>query len=170
MVNNEINAEVVNLVDNEKGGVTQMKLSEALKIAEEAELDLICIDNRKEVPTVKLGNYSKYLYEKQKREKENKKKARVSQQKLKEIQIRDFTAEHDICVKAKQVDRIINEGDKVRLLIKYTGKMIRSVGDGPDRLRHLVSKLESKFIIDRDIKIEGNTVSMIVAPNNKKVK
>ena len=118
MVNNEIKAKEVRLVNNDTKGITQMSTEEALKLADEQGLDLICISEKDEVPVVKIGNYKKFLYEKQKKDKENKKKARLSSQETKEIQISDVIAEHDLEIKANSADRIIKEGNKINLSFK----------------------------------------------------
>lgn len=164
MINNEIKAKEVNLVNTDTKGITRMSTDDAIRLADEQGLDLICVNEKGDIPVVKIGDYKKFLYDKQKKEKENKKKARLNSQETKEIQISDVIAEHDLEIKAKNADRIIKEGNKVRLVIRYRGRSIRLIEQGPNKLRNLVTKMQSNFKIDAEPKIEGNRVIMLVSP------
>ena len=162
MINNEIKSEYVNVAGI--NGLTKMTLDEAINIAEESGEDVVIVNKSTEIPVVKIIEYSKYLYDKKKKDKENKKKSRLSAQDTKEIRISESIEEHDIIVKAKNIDRIIANGDKVKLSIRYKGRLIRQIQDGPDKLRYLASKVKVKFKIDKEPLIEGNTVTMIISP------
>ena len=170
MVNNEIKAKQVRLVNDETKGVTLLDTEEAIKLAEEQGLDLICINEKGDIPVVKIGDYKKFLYDKHKKEKDNKKKARLNSQEIKEIQISDVIAEHDLLIKAKNADRIIKEGNKVRLVIRYRGRAVKMIKQGPEKLLQLADIMQSNFKIDAEPKIEGNRVTMLVSPadNNRK--
>lgn len=164
MINNEIKAKEVRLVGDEGTGARVISTVEALRLADEQGLDLICVSDHGEIPVVKIGDYNKFIYEKQKKEKENKKKAKMNSQELKEIQISDSIAENDLKTKAKNIDRILKEGDKVKLVIKYKGRMARYVSEGVERIEALEQMVTFKHRIDKPAKIEGNTVSMVVSP------
>lgn len=164
MINNEIKAKEVRLVGDEEKGVRVISTVEAQKLADEQGLDLICISNHGDIPVVKIGDYNKFIYEKQKKEKENKKKAKLNSQELKEIQISDSIAENDLKTKAKNIDRILKEGDKVKLSIRYKGRMARYVSEGIEKVENLEQLVTYKHKIDKPAKIEGNTVSMVVSP------
>ena len=163
MINNEIKARQVRLVTDDRGAVI-VNTVDALRDAEEQGLDLICINQSGEIPVVMIGDYSKYLYEKQKKEKENKKKAKLNSQEVKEIQISDSIAENDLKTKAKNIDRILKEGDKVKLSIRYKGRMARYVNEGVERIEALEQMVTFKHRIDKPAKIEGTSVSMVIAP------
>lgn len=167
MINNEIKSDVVNVVQENGKGLIKMKLTDAIKIAEEQGYDVICINTNGDIPVVKIANYGKFQYEKSKKEKENKKKARLNAQQLKEIIISDSIAKHDLEIKAKNADRIINEGDKVKLTIKYRGRTVRLINNGPEMLQNLVEMMHSNYNIDKTPKIEGNKVSMVISPKKK---
>jgi translation initiation factor IF-3 len=167
VINRDSKLTKVNLIVNPGEGLTEMSLSEALSLAEERELDLVCVSEKDGMTIAKLTDYNKMLYEKQKKEKENRKKARLNSQEIKEIQIRDSIAEHDLEVKANNVTRILNGGDKVRLVITYKGRSMKLIGQGADKLRALADKISTPYIIDKQPKIEGNKVTMIVAPDKK---
>ena len=163
MINTEIKAKEVRLVTEGEGAVI-VKTVDALRDAEEQGLDLICINNSGDIPVVKIGDYNKFLYEKQKKEKENKKRAKMNSQELKEIQISDSIAENDLKIKAKNIDRILKEGDKVKLSIRYKGRMARYVSEGVEKIEELEQLVTFKHKIDKPAKIEGNTVSMVISP------
>lgn len=162
MINHEIKSDYVNVVS--ENCLTKMTLDEAINLAEETGEDVILINNNSEIPVVKIMDYNKFIYEKKKREKDKQKKNRMTTQETKEIRISDSIAEHDIMVKAKSIDRILHEGDKVKLVIRYKGRLIRQINEGPDKLRYLASKLIEKYKVDKEPFITGNTVIMVVAP------
>jgi translation initiation factor IF-3 len=157
----------VSLIVNPGEGLTEMSLNDALDLAEERELDLVCISEKDGLVITKLADYNKLIYERQKREKENKKKARLNSQETKEIQIRDSIAEHDLQVKANNISRILNEGDKVRLVITYKGRSIKLIDEGADKLLALADKISTPYNIEKQPKKEGNKVAMVVAPVKK---
>lgn len=168
MINNEIKADKVKLVQD-TGGVIEISLKEAIEIAEKTDEDVILIGNQKDlIPVVKIGDYNKYIYNKQKREKENKKKLRQSKQELKEIQISTVIAEHDLKIKANNIDRLLKEGNKVKIVIRYLGRSKRFIQEGPCKLQNLVNLLQQKYKIDAIPKIDGNRVYMIVSPIKNK--
>lgn len=164
MINTEIKTKEVRLVSEEHKGTTVVKTEDALREAQEQGLDLICVSTQGDIPVVKIGDYSKYCYEKQKREKENKKKAKQNSQELKEIQISDSIAENDMRTKAKNVDRLLKEGNKVKLSIRYKGRMMKFINEGPKRIEALKEMVSINYKIDKPVRIDGNTVSMVLAP------
>lgn len=167
MINEEIKSAVVRVINNEGKGLTEMSLKDAIALAEESEEDVICINDKDEIPIVKIADYGKFLYEKQKKEKDNKKKARLKAQDVKEIQIGDSIAEHDLKIKAKNADRILADGDKVKLVIRYKGRSIRLINQGPEKLQALANLITASFKIDKTPQIEGNKVTMVVSPCKK---
>lgn len=164
MVNNEIKSEIVNLVREGEKGVTEMKLADAIALAEETGEDVICINDKGDIPVVKIGDYSRFQYEKAKKQKEAKKKARQSAQELKEITIGDAIAEHDLQVKARNIDRLLRDGNKVKLTIRFKGRTIQLIHQGPMRLQQLANLVSVDYKIDKTPKTEGNKVSMVIAP------
>ena len=167
MINREIKSDKVNVVNNESKGLTLMSLDDAIALAEQTDEDVILVNDKGDIPVVKIGDYSKLLYEKQKREKENKKRARLNSQETKEIQIGDAIADHDLMVKAKHIDRILTDGDKVQISIKYKGRSVRFINEGPCKLQNLANLITVAYKVERTPRVEGNKVSMIVAPVKK---
>lgn len=161
MINNEINSDVVRLVQD--GKATDIKLEDALKYAEDQELDLICINNSSDIPIVKIGDYSKYLYEQNKKKKETIKKARVNSISNKEIQIRNDTANHDLMTKANKIDKLLLKNSRIKIVIKYKGREKSMMHNGPDKLNTLLGMLKSKFKIEENPKIDTNNVYVIIS-------
>lgn len=168
MVNFEIKAEYVAVVSDEHDGIKKMKLTDAVALADEAGEDVILLNSKGEVPVVKIGDYGKFLYEKQKKEKDNKKKARLNSQELKEIHISDVIAQHDLEIKAKNTDRMLLDGNKVMLVIRYKGRAIRFINEGPSKLAQLEKLITTEHRIEKTPKIEGNRVYMILTPIKSK--
>lgn len=167
MINNEIKAHFVNVVNTETKGLTKMTLADAIKLAEETDEDVVLLNDKADIPVVKICDYKKMVYEKQKKEKENKKKARLNAQTIKEIQISDAIAAHDMEVKAKNIDRILTDGDKVKIVIKYKGRSMRFISNGASKIQSLANMVTVKYNIDKTPSIEGNSVSMIISPYKK---
>ncbi len=160
MVNNEIKSKEIRLITENSNEILTTK--DAIKMAENMELDLICINPNAEVPVCKIGDYSKYLYEQKKREKENKKKQKPIE--TKEIKIGDCTEINDLKTKAKQIDKFLTSKNKVKLSIRYKGRSVVHINEGPAKLNVLIELITADFIVDSPAKIVGNTVYMIIAP------
>lgn len=165
-INNEIKAETVRVISDNKEAEL-MTLSDAISIAEENGEDVICL-REEDIPICKIYNYKKFMYEKNKKEKDNRKKARLKSADTKIIQLRDSTAEHDLRIKAKNITRILEDGDRVKAIIQYKGRSIRLIETGKAKLEKLISFIGTEYKIDSDIKIDGNTVTVVLAPVNQK--
>ena len=159
MINKEINSKTGRLITEKGNEVINTK--EALAMAKEQNLDLFCI-SQEEIPVVKIGDYSKYLYERKKKEKENKKKQKPVS--IKEINISESTELNDLKTKARQIDKFLSSGNKVKLSIKYRGRSIKFINEGPEKLNNLVNLLTEQYSIDSNCKTAGNFVSMVIAP------
>lgn len=164
MVNWEIKSETVNVIDNDNHTVNLMKLEDAIKLAQETDEDVVLISTKGDIPVVSICDYSKFLYEKQKKEKERKKKSRENNKDTKEIKINDSIAEHDLKIKAANVDRLLKEGNKVKLSIRYKGRQMRFINEGPAKLAVLEQLVTYNHKITKTPSIEGQTVSMIIEP------
>ena len=164
MINNEIEAEVVDVVANDGSGVHRMSLADAIKLAEETDEDVVAVNLHNDIPVCKIISYSKFLYDKKKKEKENAKKSRLNSQDTKEVIISTSISDHDLKIKANNVDRILKGNDKVTLTIKYKGRETRLINQGIDKLNIFESLVTVKHTIVKPAKIEGKQVSMVVAP------
>lgn len=160
MINNEITSKKVRLIL--EGGNKVLNTREAIHMAEQEGLDLICISTSGDIPVVKIGDYKKFCYEKKKAEKEAKKKMVVSE--LKEIRISDSISENDLKTKAKHIDRFLKDKDKVKLSIRYRGRAVSRINEGAGRLKVLMDMVTVPFIIESEAKIVANCVITTIAP------
>ena len=162
LVNEEIKTKEVRLVTDTSSDVISTK--EALGKAEEAGLDLICVSMNGNIPVVKILDYSKYLYELKKKEKEAKKKSKATQVETKEIRIGDSIEINDLKTKAKMIDKFLTSKNKVKLTIRYKGRAIAHINEGAKKLENLTDLVTVEFAIENPAKIFGNTVSMTIMP------
>lgn len=162
MINNEIKAENVKVVSDTEHTVVEMTLSEAITKAKSLGVDVVCVSDKSEIPVVKLIDYSKYQYEKNKKDKANKKK---NSQKLKEITMSNVIQEHDLKIKASNIDRLLNQGHKVKIEIQYKGRSVIFIKDGIEKMNSLEAMITSNHKVEKRAKIEGNKVVMLVVPS-----
>lgn len=141
-------------------GKQVVSLSDAMNRAGDEELDLVQVSTADNMPVCKIMNYSKYLYDQKKREKHNNK----DKQELKEVRMNDGIAENDLKIKAKTVDRILGEGDKVKVSIVYKGRLQTFITRGLEKLTKFETFISHLHTVDVQPKIEGNRVFMVVSP------
>lgn len=159
-INEQIKAKTVRLIGEDGNKVIDTK--DALKMAEDEDLDLICISMNGDIPVVKIGDYKKFCYDKKKAEKEAKKKVVVSE--LKEIRIGDSISTNDLKTKAKHIDRFLSNKDKVKLSIRYRGRAVSRINEGAGKLKVLMDMVTVPFAVESDCKIVANCVTTTIVP------
>ena len=147
---------------NEQLGV--MSLRSARQIAEERRLDLVEVAPNGKPPVCRIMNYGKYRYEQQKREKEAKKKQKVLT--LKEVKLRSIS-NHDFYVKAKLHNVSWSEGSKVKVTIMFRGREMSHPELGRDLLVRFADELKDTAHVEKEPKIEGRNMTMVIAVNKK---
>ena len=120
MINEEIRAKELRVIDTDGTQLGVMSRDEAMELAENKKLDLVCIAPKAEPPVCRILDYGKYKYELQKREKEAKKKQKTTQ--VKEIRLSTFIEDHDIMVKAKTGAKFLKDGDKLKVSLRFRGR------------------------------------------------
>ncbi|HBK82735.1 MAG TPA: translation initiation factor IF-3 [Flavobacterium sp.] len=164
-INNFIRVAEVRLVgDNIEPKV--YKTSEALRIAEEQELDLVEISPNAEPPVCKSMDYKKFLYMQKKREKEM--KAKSSQVTVKEIRFGPQTDEHDYEFKKKNAEKFLKEGSKLKAFVFFKGRSIIYKEQGQILLLRLAQDLEEFGKVEALPVLEGKRMIMFIAPKKKK--
>lgn len=153
-----IKSEKVRLITEQGNKV--ISTQEAIKEAQDKELDLIILNDSVEIPICKIGDYSKYLYEQKKKEKENKKKNKPIE--VKEIKISDSTQTNDLKTKAKLIDKFLINGNKVKLSIRYKGRSIKQIKEGPQKIQNLMDFINKDYIIDTPMKTNNNIVTITI--------
>ena len=160
-INEYIIADPVRLVgDNVEQGV--YPLDEALKIAEELELDLVEVSPKAEPPVCKIPDYRKYLYDQKKKAKELKSTAVKTD--IKEIRFGPNTDEHDVNFKLKHAEKFIEEGHKVRAYVFFRGRTIIYKERGELLLLQFAEKLNEVAKLEQLPKMEGKKMIIVLAP------
>jgi translation initiation factor IF-3 len=140
-----------------------MPVSEALRIAEAAGLDLVEVNPKVEPPVCKIMDYGRFKYEKSKQAKAAKKHQTTVT--VKEIKLRPKTDTHDFNVKVKRINRFLKEGHKVKIQIIFRGREIVHPETGQEMLQRIVDDLGEKLVIYHNATMEGRRMVMTVAPN-----
>lgn len=140
--------------------------SEALKRAEEQGLDLVEISPMAKPPVCKIMDYGKYKYEQAKKRHEAKKHQIVIR--TKEIKLRPATDEHDLQTKLKHIRRFLEEGDKVKVTLRFRGREMAHLDVGRERMKRIVTEVAGLGEVEQFPKLEGRLMSMIVGPVKKK--
>lgn len=142
-----------------------MSSKEALRLAEEREQDLVEIAPAAKPPVCRIMDFGKYKYEQSKREKEAKKKQRIIS--VKEVKLRPNIEDHDFEVKAKNANRFLKDGDKVKATIIFRGREIVHTQLGQQLLKKLAERLKECSTVERQPKLEGKNMIMILAPKQE---
>lgn len=139
---------------------------EALRIAQEKGLDLVEIAPQSRPPVCKLMDYGKFIFEEKKKEKEQKRAQRVSQVDTKEIQISPVIQDGDLKVKIKNIQRILEEGDKVRVVIKFAGRQLKHTELGKEIFNKVVAAIP-EVVVERQPVFEGKNLFVILNKANQ---
>jgi translation initiation factor IF-3 len=163
-INRKITAEELRLVgDNVEIGV--YKLSKALAIANEQDLDLVEISPKAVPPVCKVMDYKKFLYEQKKREKILKSKA--AKVVVKEIRFGPNTDDHDYNFKKKHAEKFLKEGAKLKAFVFFKGRSIIFKDKGQILLLRLAQDLEKLGKVEQMPKLEGKRMIMFISPIKK---
>ncbi len=161
-VNDQIRAREVRVIDSEGNQLGIMSLKEALRSAQEAKLDLVKIVPNANPPVCKLMDYGKYKYEQSKREKEAKKKQKVIN--VKEIRMNPNIDDHDLRVRARNAIRFLEDGDKVKVSIKFRGREISHTKLGEEVLSKVAEATKDVGVVEKKPQVEGRNMVMIISP------
>ncbi|WP_072057338.1 translation initiation factor IF-3 [Moellerella wisconsensis] len=165
-INDEIRATEVRLTDLEGEPVGVVSLREALEKASEAGVDLVEISPNAEPPVCRIMDYGKFLYEKSKSQKEQKKKQKIVQ--IKEIKFRPGTDEGDYQVKLRNLIRFLEDGDKAKITLRFRGREMAHQQIGMAMLNRIKTDLEELAVVESfPSRIEGRQMIMVLAPKKK---
>jgi translation initiation factor IF-3 len=165
LINEEIRAKEVRLIgpDGEQLGIKSFR--EAMQIAADANLDLVNVAPTAKPPVCRIMDYGKYRYEMQKKEKEARKNQKVVD--MKEIRLSATIDEHDFQTKLRNVTKFLNDGDKVKLSVRFRGREITHAEIGQKVLERMAKEVDSLSIVERKPKLEGRSMIMILAPKQQ---
>ena len=160
-INDQIRADKIRVIDAQGEMLGVMSVREAIVLAEEAGLDLIEISPNAEPPVCKILDYGKYKYEQQKKAAEARKKQKVIE--VKEIKIRPGIEDHDYEVKLRNARRFLQEGDKVKVTMRFRGREMAHMDIGITLLKKMQEELLLLGKTEQEPKMEGRQMVMIIA-------
>lgn len=161
-VNEEIGVPRVRLIDARGNMVGIVSRNEALERAAEAGLDLVEIASNADPPVCKILDYGKYKYEEQKKKSEARKKQKTIE--VKEIKLRPGIDEHDYAVKMRAMRNFIEEGDKVKITMRFRGRELAHQDLGMNVLMRVKNDLDEIAKVEQFPKMEGRQMTMVMSP------
>lgn len=160
-INEQIKANKVQVIDEqgEKRGV--MGIHDALDLAYEKKLDLVLVAPNAEIPVCKIMNYGKYKFEQSKKEKEAKKKQKIFE--IKEIRITPNIEQHDFEFKLKNARKFIEDGNKVKITVRFRGREMNYLKLGEQVLNKFIEELAEISTVEKKPLLEGKNMFIILA-------
>ncbi len=160
-INEQIKANKVQVIDDqgEKRGV--MSIHDALDLAYDKKLDLVLVAPNAEIPVCKIMNYGKYKFEQAKKEKEAKKKQKTFE--IKEIRITPNIEQHDFEFKLKNAQKFIDDGNKVKITVRFRGREMNYVKLGEQVLNKFIEALSEVATVEKKPLLEGKNMFIILA-------
>lgn len=154
------------VIDSDGTQLGLMSLDEAMNLAFEKKLDLVNIAPTAKPPVCKILDYGKYRYELQKKEKEAKKKQKITQ--VKEIRLSPNIEDHDLIVKANNATKFLKDGDKVKVSLRFRGRQNDFFGTGTKVMNKFAETVAEFGTIEKKPEFEGRSLIMILAPKADK--
>lgn len=161
-INEEIKVPRVLLIDENGEKQGEMPISAALEAAQEAGLDLVEVAPNSQPPVVKVMDFGKYKYQEQKRKAEARKNQKVVE--IKEIKLRPGIDDHDLDVKTRAMNGFFEEGDKVKLTLRFRGREMAHPHLGMDVLDRVRKQFDGVAKVELEPRLEGKQMIMVLAP------
>jgi len=161
-VNGRIRATEIRLIGAEGENLGVVTPQRAMELAEQVGLDLVEISPNAEPPVCKIMDFGKYKYETQKREAEARKKQKIIE--IKEIKFRPGTDTHDYDVKMRNVMKFLEEGDKVKITLRFRGREMAHQELGLQLLNRVADDVAEVAKVENMPKLEGRQMVMMIAP------
>jgi len=150
------------LIDKEGNQRGIMSMQSALNLAQEDNLDLVQISEGKDHPVCKILDFGKYLYQKQKKLKRNKKNQHIIH--VKEIRLRLNTGEHDLITKLNKAKKFLEDGNKIKFSIMFRGREISRKDAAVEMLDNVAESFNSISVVDKKPSLEGRKMFLILSP------
>jgi translation initiation factor IF-3 len=161
-VNDEIRVREVHLIDKDGANRGTVLIAEALRLAQEAGLDLVEIAPNAAPPVCKLLDYGKFKYQEQKKAAEARKKQKIVE--VKEVKFRPMIDDHDYDVKMRAMHRFFEDGDKVKVTLRFRGREMAHQELGFQLLNRVKDDTSKLAKVEQDPKMEGRQMVMVLAP------
>jgi translation initiation factor IF-3 len=165
-LNREIGALDVRVIGVEGEPLGVMRTIEALRLAEEADVDLVEIAPTAQPPVVRLMDYGKFKYQEQKKAHEAKLKQKIIE--VKEIKFRPATDDHDYDTKIRKLREFLEEGDKAKVTLRFRGREMAHQELGMKLLERVRADLEEQALVEQMPRLEGRQMVMMLGPKKKK--
>ena len=160
-INEMIRVREVRLIDDEGKQLGIIATPEALRMAKDKDLDLVEVSPNANPPVCKILDYGKYRFEQEKKLRDSKKNQKVL--KLKEIRMQPKIGAGDLDTKAKHIQEFLDEGDKVKVTIRFRGRELAHTELGYDVLNEVLKRLTSAYNIDKPAAMDGRNMSMTIS-------
>ena len=161
-MNEDIRVREVHLIDKDGTNRGNIPVAEALAIAQEAGLDLVEIAPNADPPVCKLLDYGKFKYQEQKKAAEARKKQKIVE--VKEIKFRPMIDDHDYEVKMRSMKRFFEEGDKVKVTLRFRGREMAHQDLGAKLLERVKAEFSDSAKVEMEPRLEGRQMVMVMAP------
>ena len=161
-INEEIHVNEVHLIDKDGANLGNITIAEALAKAQEAGLDLVEISPNATPPVCKLLDFGKYKYQEQKKQAEARKKQKVVE--VKELKFRPMIDDHDYDVKLRSMQRFFEEGDKVKVTLRFRGREMAHQDLGIKLLNRVKDDTVKIAKVESEPRVEGRQMVMVLAP------
>ena len=164
-VNDRVRATEIRLIGAEGENVGVVSPLEGMKLADEAGLDLVEISPNALPPVCKIMDFGKFKYEQQKRESEARKKQKIIE--IKEVKFRPNTDTHDYSVKMRNVFKFLENGDKVKVTLRFRGREMAHQNLGRELLERVAEDTKEVGKVENFPKMEGRQMIMLIGPVTK---
>ena len=165
MINEQIRDKEVRVIGEEGQQLGVMSPKDAMKLAREAEVDLVKIAPQAKPPVCKIMDYGKFRYEQNKKEREAKKNQKVMN--IKEVKLRPNIEDNDFMTKARNAVKFLENGDKVKVTIMFRGREITHPELGKILCDRLADEIKGVGKVEKEAKVEGRNMTMILAPSKE---
>lgn len=165
-MNERIRVPRVLVVDEEGQKLGEFLTEDALALARERSLDLVEVAPMARPPVCRITDFGKMKYEKKKRDAQARKNQAVVE--VKEIKLRPKTDDHDMDVKERSIRRFLDEGDKVKITVRFRGREIAHRDIGEEQCKNMAERLQDVAVIEQPPRMDGRQMVMLLAPGKKK--
>lgn len=164
MINEQIRDKEIRVIDSDGSQLGVISTKEAQKIADNKNLDLVKVSPNAKPPVCKIMNYSKYKFDKAKKEKEARKKQKVVA--IKELRLSPNIDKHDVQVKVKKANEFLKNGDKVKISIKFRGRELGHTNIAIDIMNDFAEQVKELGFVEKPPKLEAKSMAMFLAPKS----
>ena len=162
-INEQIRESEVQVIDENEQKLGVMSRAKALEIAAERDLDLVLVATNAKPAVCRIMNYGKYKFNQAKKEKEAKKKQKIVD--LKEIRFTPNIEDHDFAFKAKNARKFLEDGDKVKVAVRFRGRELNYIKLGESLLNKFAEELSDVSVIEKKPLLEGKNMFIILKTN-----